>query len=202
MIFKAAWVWLTGSLLTVAVIVIAAFLVLTQVRSCRDKDQTKDAAVMSERIRLDSIVHVADSVALDNSMKRLDEANRQGAQVIDRWHTVKEPVYLPPTASTHDTLVSATKRLNACYRVGDSLALSIVKIQSACGAFRDTATKSIADLKLANAHLDSLNKIGRPPKRWSVSVFAGYGVYSDAATYAIKRAPVAGIGVGYALFSW
>lgn len=166
-----------------------------------DRSQGEDAAVMKERIRTDSLKLVGDSVALANALARLDSAMAHGTKTVERWNTVKVPVYLPPTSTPHDTIQSVAKRLSACYQAGDSLVQSVVKIQTGCAAFRDTAKKTIADLRLANAHLDSLYKIGKPPKRWGIGPFVGYGIRQDSA-WAVKRGWFAGVGVSYHIISF
>lgn len=197
----AVWAFLSANVLALIIVGIAAFLILTRVQSCRDSGQSKDAAVMAERVRLDSLVHVTDSIALANANARLDSALQQGTRVVDRWQTVKVPVYLPPSSTPHDTIQSLAKRLNACYQAGDSLVQSVVKIQSSCSAFRDTATKTIRDQRTAYAHLDSLYRVGKPPKRWAIGAFVGYGIHNDSA-FAIRRGFVAGIGITRSIFQF
>lgn len=195
------WLLFTANLMPLAIIAVLGFVVLFGVRSCRDKDQSRDAAVMAERLRSDSLIHVADSVALVRTVAMLDAEMSKGTQVVEHWNTVKVPVAIPPTATPHDTITSISKRLSACYAAGDSLVRSIVKIQTACSVFRDTATKTIRDQRTAYAHLDSLFKLGKPPKRWGVGPFVGYGVYQDA-NWAIKRGFTAGIGIHYNIVSF
>ena len=165
-----AWAWLTGNLLAIAVVGILAFLAVTQIQGCRDKGDSQFDAVMVERIRVDSIRAVADSAALADANKRLDAAIANAGRTVDRWQTVKVPVDLPPTATTRDTIQSLAKRLNACYEAGDSLAGSVVPLRTACSAYRDTATKAIAGLRLGIAHRDSLIALGSRQKR-----VQGYG---------------------------
>lgn len=196
--FGLWWAFITAHIIPVAVV---AFLVLTNVRGCKDRNQSADAAVMHERITTDSLKLVGDSVALVNAQKQLDEANHQATQVVDRWHDVKVPVYLPPTSTPHDTIGSIAKRLSVCYAVGDSLVQSVVKIQSSCQTFHDSATKTIADLRQLSAHKDTLIKIGKPPKRWSFGPMVGYGIHQDK-SWAIQRGFIAGVGIQYSLFSW
>lgn len=166
-----------------------------------DRSQGESVAVMKERIRVDSLKLVGDSIALVAANTALDSASRQGTRTIDRWHEVKVPVYLPPTSSPHDTIQSVAKRLSACYQAGDSLVQSVVKIQTACNAFRDSAKRTISDQKTAYAHLDSLYKIGKKPKRWGIGPFIGYGIHQDSA-WAIKRGFSAGIAVSYHIISF
>ncbi len=190
--------WWPGATATAVV----AFLLLFGIRSCRDKGQSRDAAVMAERLRADSVIHLNDSIALARTSAQLDTAIARGTQVVDRWQTVKVPVYIPPTATPHDTIASISKRLSACYQAGDSLVQSVVKIQTSCQAFRDTATRTIKDQRAAYAHLDSLYKIGKPVKRWGVGPFIGYGFSQNSKDWAIQRGFSAGVAIHYNLFSW
>lgn len=184
-------------------VVIAALLAvgLLGVRGCRDGKQEAQAIVMAERLRSDSVIHLADSVALVRTNVMLNEAMTRGTQVVEHWNTVKVPVAIPASATPHDTIASVSKRLSACYVAGDSLVQSVVKIQTACSAFRDTATKTIRNQRVAYAHLDSLLKIGKHPKRWAVGPYVGYGLHQDK-DWAIQRGFSAGIGIHYNIISW
>lgn len=164
-----------------------------------DRNQGEDAAVMKERIRTDSLKLVGDSVALAEKDRQLTLALANGVKVVERWHTSAPP---PVVAGTpHDSITQLTKQVKGCREAGDSLVASVVKIQTGCAAYRDTARKTIADLRLANAHLDSLYKIGKPPKRWGIGPFVGYGIRQDSA-WAIKRGWTAGIAVSYHIISF
>ncbi len=193
------WVWLAGNLVTVAVIAIAAFLILTNVRGCRDKGQSTDAIVMAERIRADSLRAIADSLALAEANRRLELALANGVRVVDRWReSAPRPI---TTGTTRDTITQLTQQVRSCRAVGDSLVKSVVQIQSSCSVFRDTATRTIADLRTLVARKDSLIRIGKAPKRWSIGPVVMYGFYQDQ-SWAIKRGFAAGIGITYALIQW
>jgi hypothetical protein len=187
-----AWAWLTGNLLTVAVVAIAAFLIVTQVQGCRDKGDSEFDAVMEERIRLDSLRAVADSIALADANRRLDLALVNSGKTVDRWREVKVPVYLPANATASDTIRSLANRLSSCYEAGDSLAASIVPLRTACTAYRDTATRSIANLREGIARRDSLLERREVVKR--VQPY-GEGLYD-----AVNRRPVFRVGTTSKLF--
>ncbi len=185
--------WLAAHWMKLALGLIAAYLIVTQLWSCRaDKSDSAQAAVMAERIRVDSLRAIGDSIALAEKDRQLSLAIANAGKTVDRWQTVKVPVYLPATASAHDTITSLAKRLNACYAAGDSLVGSIIPLKTACESFRDTAKKSIADLKEQSAHKDSLLEIVRRGKRLN-----GYG---DLLYEPLKMRPVVGIGGTTRLF--
>lgn len=195
------WLWIVSHLVELGIFAVLGFVVLFGVRSCRDKDQGIEAAVMKERLHSDSIQHIVDTLATRRAQVQLDSALAHGTQVIHDFQTIKVPVYIPSNATAHDTITSVSKRLSACYVAGDSLVQSIVKIQTACGAFRDTATKRFKDDDTRYARLDSLYKIGKPPKRWGIGPYIGYGFRQDS-TWSYRRGFSAGIGIHYNIISF
>jgi hypothetical protein len=191
--------WLTSNIVALALLGIIALLILMNVRSCSDKDQSRDAAVMSERLRLDSIRATNDSIALAETRQQLNLALANGVRVIDRWHeAAPRPI---KTGTPHDSITQLAKQVKECRDVGDTLVQSVVKIRSTCLAYRDTATKTIRNLNTRYAHLDSLYNIGKPPKRFGVGPYVGYGFHTDSALR-VRRGWSAGVAVHYDLFQF
>lgn len=180
----ALWAWLTANAIALIVIVLLAVAVFVGMRSCQDKDDSADATVMKERIRVDSLRAIGDSVALAETRKQLSFALANGVQLVDRWRNSPPPS--PPKGSPHDSIVYLTNSVKACRDAGDGLAASIVKIKSACEAYRDTATRSIATLREGIAHRDTLLEIRARPKR--VQPY-GAGLYD-----VVNRRPVFRVG--------
>lgn len=197
--FAAAWAWILGNLATVGVILIAAFLLVTHVQSCRDNNQSKNGAVMGERIRVDTVRDRSDSIATVVALRELDAANETIGRLVGRIQsTPRTPI---PVGTPHDSITHLSTSLRACRDDQDTLVKSVVQFQSSCKAFRDTANKTISDLRLSRAHLDSLLKIGKPPKRWGIGVFLGYGIHQDQ-SWAIKHGLVAGVGITRSIIQW
>jgi hypothetical protein len=82
----ALWAWLTSNVLTLAVVAIIGFLVLTKVQSCRDSGDNESAIVMKERIRAGNLRAISDSAALAEKDSQLILALAKGVKVIDHWH--------------------------------------------------------------------------------------------------------------------
>jgi hypothetical protein len=176
--------WLTGNLLTVAVIGIIAFLVLARVQSCRDRNDDAKVAIATEKVKADTPIVIRDSVALKAMARQLDFANDEITRLVGRIRsTQRQPI---PVGTPHDSIAHLETAVKECRDESDSLVFSVVKFRSACRSYRDSATKSIADLKLANAHLDTLLQLGRREKRVQ---FYGDGLYD-----VFNRRPVFRVG--------
>lgn len=170
-----------------------------RVNSCRDNDQSKKGAVMKERMRVQDSVIAATLNSLATAQQQLGMALANGTKIVDRWHeSAPRPI---PTGTPHDSITHLTQQVRECRDIGDSLVTSVVLLRSTCTAFRDTATKAIASYKLGLAQRDSLLKIGKPPKRWNIGPYIGWGLTSDSA-FAIRRGFSAGIALTYSIIRW
>jgi len=192
--------WIVSNGVALGLLAFVALFVLFGVQRCSDKDTSVDAAVMKERIRGDSLKAIGDSMALAETRRQLDQALANGVKVVDRW---RESAPRPITTGTpHDTITQLTQQVRACRNAGDSLVQSVVKIQSTCLAYRDTATKTIANLRTIIARKDTLLGIGKPAKRWNLSLSAGYGYGIRLDSLSAQRRAFVGITIGRALWSW
>jgi hypothetical protein len=181
--------WLAGNLLTVAVIGIVAFLVLTRVQSCRDRNDDAKVAIATERVKADTPIVIRDSVALKAMARQLDVANEEITRLLGRIRSAPRPI---PVGTPHDSIAHLEQAVQTCRDESDSLVFSVVKFRSACRSYRDSATKSIADLKLANAHLDTLLQLRNREKRVQ---FYGDGLYD-----VLNRRPVFRVGTNVKTF--
>lgn len=180
------------ALLGAVVVAVLIFGVKTCWNGKKDSADNAQSAVLIAKLRDDSLVSRSKDSALAVTNAQLTAALAHGTQIVDRWQTVKVPVYLPPTSTPHDTIASVAKRLSACYVTGDSLVASVVAIKSKCEAYRDTATATIAANKTAYSHLDSLYQITRKGKRLQS--------YADILYEPLKQRPIAGLGFTSRLF--
>lgn len=191
-----AWIELHIAPLFIAAVI--GFGILLGLRSCKDSNRSNEAAVMSERIRVDTVRDKSDSIAVVARDLELARQNEMIGRLLGKLQTPRLPI---PVGTPHDSVVHLAQAVKACRDDSDSLVKSVVQFRSACQGFRDTATKTIADLRLSRSHLDSLLKIGKPPKRWSFGPFVGWGIHQDSA-WAIKRGFSVGIGITYGLLQW
>jgi hypothetical protein len=196
--------WLSSNVLTLVVVGIVAFLVLTRVQSCRDSNDSADAAVMAERLRVDSaekallkVQHSQDSANIENMGRRLDLSLANGTKVIEHWNTSAPRPLNAGTA--HDSITQLANQVKACRASGDELVKSEVEVKSACAAYKDTAKKALAhdstryaQLETSYSRLDSLLEIVKRGKRVQV--------YGDVLYEPLKTRPVVGLGMTTRLF--
>ncbi len=193
-----AWAFIASHVVPALVLAAIVFFLVTRVQSCGDKKQTEQAAVMKERIRVDTLIDSANTAALARRNEALELANHSLSQSLANIQASRKPI---PVGTPHDSVVHLSQALKSCRDDADTLVKSVIQFRSSCQAFRDTATKTIADLRLARSHLDSLLKIGKPPKRWGIGIVAGWGLHSDQ-SFDIKRGAFVGIGVTRSIIQW
>lgn len=174
------------------VIGVVLFIAWTFWNGHRDTKDNNEAAVLKSNLAATNAQLKEQRAQLAAKDSELTLALNRGTQVVDRWHTVKEPVYLPSGSTSHDTIQSIARRLNACYAAGDSLVATILPLKSACQAYRDTAKAVIATQKTAYAELDSLYRIAKRGKRIET--------YGDLMYEPLKQRPVVALGLTSKVF--
>jgi hypothetical protein len=168
-----------------------------------------DPKVAAERGRLvgqlqrDSADFKTQLAQLKAEGAKVDTVQRVVTNTVTKWQKeiVHDTIVLPATATPHDTIVATQKKLDACKQVGGDVVASVVPLGTTCEAFKAKAQTTIKSLEQRYAHLDSLNRLGSPPKRWNLSLSIGYGYATRLDSIAPRRELFAGLTVGRTLFS-
>lgn len=154
------WTWITGNLLTVAIIIAVLVIAWFEFQGHRDKGDTVQDALLKQQIQTLTADTARRSAAQAETSRQLDIALANGTKIVDRWHESAPRAI--PVGTPHDSVVHLQQQVRECRQVGDSLAASIIPIRSSCTAFRDTAKKIEADLhsiiSLQNQRIDILRK--------------------------------------------